>query len=94
MRVRTRTTPYGSSFSQPLIPGSCRSGGVAEATDLSFGTTSFIAIHLQSLPCCPACSAKSPDEIAKDQSQTSRDQDTDDHFSVMRQRDDDGQVLA
>src|SRR5262245_56519460 len=94
MSVRTKTTPYGSSLSQLLTPGSRRSGAVVEATVSSFGTKSLIAIHLPSLPCCPARNAKTPDEIAKDQCQTSGDQNTDDHFSVMRQRDDNGQVLA
>src|SRR5262245_26162735 len=65
-----------------------------EATDSSFGRKSLIAIHLQSLPCCPARNAKTPDEKAKDQDQTSADQDTDNHFGVMRQPDNDGQVLA
>ena len=90
MSVRTKTTPYGSSLSQPLTPGRRRSGAAVEATDSSLGTKSLIAIHLQSLPCCPARNAKTPDEIAKDQGQTSGDWDTDDHFGVMRQRDDDG----
>src|SRR5262245_51807385 len=94
MSVRTKTTPYGSSLSHLLTPGSRRSGAAVEATVSSFGTKSLMAIHLPSLPCCPARNTKPPDEIAKDQGQTSDDQDTDHHLSVLRQRDNDGQVLA
>src|SRR5262245_8151414 len=90
MRVRTKTTAYGSSLSQLLIP--CSFG--ADATDSSFGTKSLIAIHLQSLPCYPPRNAKPTKEIPKDQGQTSDDQHTDHHLSVLRQRDNDGQVLA
>src|SRR5215510_16081698 len=85
--------PYGNSLSPIPTPGR-RSGAVAEVTDPSFGTKSLIAIHLRSLPCCPAGNAKTPNKITNERNKTCGKEYRDDYLSVMRQRNNGRQVLA